>query len=55
MPVQVTVTNQELSIRDFGTGIHDDDMAHRYGTYGGSTKEKDSRVTGGFGLSETRL
>lgn len=54
IPVKVTVTNEELIIRDFGVGIHNDEMGPRYGTYGGSTKEKDSRFTGGLGTDHTR-
>lgn len=50
VPVCVTVNEDELSIRDYGTGIPDDQMADRYATIGGSTKTGDARQTGGFGL-----
>jgi hypothetical protein len=39
-----------LTIRDFGPGIHDDDMEFIYCVYGNSTKADDEQATGGFGL-----
>jgi hypothetical protein len=39
-----------LVIRDFGPGIPEDMMDEIYCVYGASTKRKDSRQTGGFGL-----
>lgn len=39
-----------LIIRDYGPGISDDDMHPVYCIYGASTKRKDKRQTGGFGL-----
>lgn len=50
IPVQITLTADKLTIRDFGTGIHRNDMGLIYGTYGNSTKKNDGKQTGGFGL-----
>lgn len=50
IPVEITLTEDTLTIRDFGTGIHHDDMGPIYGTYGNSTKKNDGKQTGGFGL-----
>lgn len=49
-PIKITLDKNKLSIRDYGSGIHDDDMGPIYGTYGGSTKKQNGAVTGGFGL-----
>lgn len=49
-PVLVTLTDDELVIRDFGNGIPHHLIGPVYGTYGGSTKKADKRQTGGFGL-----
>lgn len=49
-PVQITLTDNKLTIRDFGTGIHDDHIVDVYLTYGNSTKKLDGTQTGGFGL-----
>jgi len=49
-PLEVTLTKDELIIRDFGSGIADEDMQPIYGVYGASTKKQDATVTGGFGL-----
>lgn len=49
-PIVVTLTNDELTIRDFGTGIPYEKIGPIYGTYGGSTKKHDGKQTGGFGL-----
>ena len=49
-PVQITLTDTEFTIKDFGKGIHQDDMGLIYGTYGNSTKKNDGNQTGGFGL-----
>jgi hypothetical protein len=49
-PVEVTLTNDKFVIKDFGKGIHHDDMGLIYGTYGNSTKKNDGKQTGGFGL-----
>lgn len=49
-PVEVTLTHDVFTIKDFGKGIHLDDMGLIYGTYGNSTKKNDGLQTGGFGL-----
>jgi hypothetical protein len=49
-PVEVTITDDKFIIKDFGRGIHKDDMGLIYGTYGNSTKKNDGQQTGGFGL-----
>jgi len=49
-PVEITLTDNKLTIRDFGTGIHDDHIVDVYLTYGNSTKKLDGTQTGGFGL-----
>lgn len=49
-PVELTLTSEKFTIKDFGTGIHHDDMGPIYGTYGNSTKKNDGNQTGGFGL-----
>lgn len=50
IPLEVTMDDGRFVIRDFGTGIHRDDMGQIYGTYGNSTKKNDGQQTGGFGL-----
>lgn len=50
LPVEVTLKDNQIMIRDFGYGIADEDMGHIYGTYGNSTKQNDGKQTGGFGL-----
>jgi hypothetical protein len=49
-PVEITLEMDKMIIRDFGKGIHNDDMGPIYGTYGNSTKKNDGKQTGGFGL-----
>ncbi|UZV39829.1 hypothetical protein [Xanthomonas virus PB119] len=50
-PIEIQITDDNtLIIRDRGLGIPHDKMHLIYGTYGGSTKKKDSMATGGFGL-----
>ncbi len=49
-PLQITLENDLLSIRDFGPGIHHDKIGQIYGVFGNSTKRDDSTQTGGFGL-----
>lgn len=49
-PVEITLTDDRFVIKDFGKGIHRDDMGLIYGTYGNSTKKNDGTQTGGFGL-----
>ncbi len=48
--IKVTLTSQKLIIQDYGFGIPRALMAQRYAKYGGSTKAKDEKQTGGFGL-----
>ena len=50
IPIEISLTDEYLIIKDFATGIHDDLIAPIYGIYGASTKKKDARQTGGFGL-----
>jgi hypothetical protein len=51
VPVKVTITDEyELVIEDSGNGIPAEDFPMVYGTMGGSTKSKNVKVTGGFGL-----
>ena len=49
-PVKVSIDNNQLAITDYGKGIEDASMVVIYGTYFASTKKKDERQTGGFGL-----
>lgn len=49
-PIEITLTNEKVVIRDFGVGLPPDMIKPVYGTYGKSTKTHDGRVTGGFGL-----
>lgn len=49
-PLQITLKNNEFKVRDFGPGIPHDMIVEIYGTYGNSTKKKQSGQTGGFGL-----
>lgn len=50
-PIEIVIEDDNtLIIRDRGLGIPHDKMHLIYGTYGGSTKKKDSMATGGFGL-----
>lgn len=49
-PVEVTLTDQNLIIRDFGHGIAPSKMHPIYCIYGASTKANDGKQTGGFGL-----
>lgn len=48
--LEVTLTDDELIIKDFGPGISDDRIVPIYCVYGASTKVKDESQTGGFGL-----
>lgn len=50
LPLEVTLTDSKLIIRDFGPGIPHEKIGPIYGTYGNSTKRNDSSQTGGFGL-----
>lgn len=48
--IEISLDNNKLTIKDFGKGIHHDDIGIIYGTYGNSTKKNDGNQTGGFGL-----
>lgn len=48
--VDITVTDDFISIRDYGKGIPKEKMGEIYGIYGGSTKQNQDNQTGGFGL-----
>jgi hypothetical protein len=50
VPVEITLTETELVIKDFGPGIADDRIVPIYCVFGASTKAKDETQTGGFGL-----
>lgn len=49
-PIDITLNAEELIIKDFGPGIADDRIVPIYCRYGASTKVKDEKQTGGFGL-----
>lgn len=49
-PIEITLTHEKLTIRDFGTGIAPEMMGPIYAVYGKSTKKNDGLQTGGFGL-----
>lgn len=49
-PLTITLDDEHLIIRDYGKGIPDALIGPIYGVYGASTKKKDGRQTGGFGL-----
>lgn len=49
-PLDVTLTDEELIIRDYGNGIRREMIGPIYGVMGGSTKVANGNVTGGFGL-----
>jgi len=49
-PIQITIKDNKLTIKDSGHGIDPDDMGDLYATYGGTNKKNDGNQTGGFGL-----
>ena len=49
-PIQIILTEDSLTVRDFGFGISHANIGPIYGVYGNSTKRDDSASTGGFGL-----
>jgi hypothetical protein len=49
-PLQITITDEAIVIRDFGPGIPHAQIGPIYGVFGNSTKREDGSVTGGFGL-----
>ena len=50
IPIEITISDNRLTIRDFGTGIPNDQVRQIYCIYGESTKKKSKLETGGFGL-----
>lgn len=50
LPVQITLDEKHLTIRDFGPGIPHDKIREIYLVYGKSTKKNQKGQTGGFGL-----
>lgn len=49
-PLQISIDEEEIVIRDFGPGIPHEKIGPIYGVFGNSTKRDDGSVTGGFGL-----
>jgi len=47
--VEITITENEFTVRDFGAGIHDDDIADVFCSMFGSDKTDDDTQIGGFG------
>lgn len=50
VPINITIDEDYLVIRDHGTGIPHASMVRTYCVYGGTTKLADENQTGGFGL-----
>ena len=50
MPIQVTLTETLLEIKDSGLGIPHELIGEIYGTFGKSTRKNNAGVTGGHGL-----
>lgn len=50
IPLQITINDEHIVIRDFGPGIPHEKIGPIYGVFGNSTKREDGTVTGGFGL-----
>jgi len=49
-PVEITISEKFLQIRDFGVGLTSDELEHVYSKYGSSTKRDNNKEIGGFGL-----
>lgn len=49
-PLEITITDTSIVIRDFGDGIPHEKIGPIYGVFGNSTKREDGETTGGFGL-----
>lgn len=49
-PIQIRLDEEFFEVRDFGSGIHHNEIGPIYGVYGASTKKNDGTQTGGFGL-----
>lgn len=50
IPVDISIDQTQLVIRDYGPGIDPAKMVDIYCTYGNSTKKQQENQTGGFGL-----
>ncbi len=50
VPIEVTLTEDDLIIRDYGPGIADHDMEAVFCRIGKSTKQDEEDQTGGFGI-----
>lgn len=50
VPLEITISDTEIKVQDFGPGIPHAKIGEIYGVYGNSTKRDDSTQTGGFGL-----
>lgn len=48
--IEITLTREKVTFKDFGFGIPRSKIGEVYGTYGNSTKKHDGNQTGGFGL-----
>jgi sensor histidine kinase regulating citrate/malate metabolism len=48
-PIIITITDQDLSIRDFGTGISPERFQNIYINIGSSTKRQSNNYIGSFG------
>ena len=48
-PIIITITDQDLSIRDFGTGISPERFQNIYTNIGSSTKRQSNNYIGSFG------
>lgn len=48
-PIEVTISKDEVIIRDYGAGIPVDQFYEIFGTFGRSTKQYSTNETGGFG------
>lgn len=49
-PIEITITGNEVIVKDFGKGISIEEFPKVYGIYGYSSKQNDINQTGGFGL-----
>jgi hypothetical protein len=49
-PLEIDITNEALTIKDFGPGIEVGRIAGVYCFYGSSTRTEDEKQNGGFGL-----
>lgn len=48
-PIIITITDQDISIRDFGTGISPERFQEIYTNIGSSTKRQSNNYIGSFG------